>query len=181
MLFIIILIILLFFLMRKDTVYERAYNLGVNYLNNTKIVPGYAVMFDIDDTLLSIKNYKPIKPIIELIRECNKRDILVLIITARDDMYTKETIEDLINLHIFPENFSNKYPKDAVFYDFLYLRHSPEENNDHFKSNVKKKLAQAGIITIMSVGDNEIDVLGKYSGYALKLPNKSDPRLFHKN
>jgi hypothetical protein len=33
----------------------------------------------------------------------------------------------------------------------------------------------------MSIGDNEIDILGDYSGYAIKLPNVNDPRLFHKD
>ena len=190
---IIIILLLLFILMKPENVYQRGHSFGVKYLNNTNILPGHAVMFDIDDTLLFTKNDKPIKPIIELVRECNKRGILVLIITARDSIYTLGTVEDLLKLHIFPDPDNRQFrmfynhfgirsfPKDAVFYDFLYLRHSPEDDHEYFKSDVKKRLAETGIITIMSVGDNEIDVRGNYSGYALKLPNTNDPRLFHKN
>ena len=34
---------------------------------------------------------------------------------------------------------------------------------------------------VMSIGDNDIDINGPNSGYSIKLPNKSDPRLFHIN
>ena len=40
---------------------------------------------------------------------------------------------------------------------------------------------QSGFTIIMSVGDNDIDIIGEYSGYSIKLPNKTDPRLFHVN
>ena len=51
-----------------------------------------------------------------------------------------------------------------------------------FKSNIKKKLAeQNDITTIMSIGDNIIDIDGEYSGYWIKLPNHSDRRLYHLN
>ena len=48
-------------------------------------------------------------------------------------------------------------------------------------SNNKSGGTKNGLFTIMSIGDNIIDVVGDYSGYAIKLPNTSDPRLFHKN
>ena len=32
----------------------------------------------------------------------------------------------------------------------------------------------------MSIGDQMVDIIGDYSGYSLKLPNKTDPRLFEK-
>jgi hypothetical protein len=38
-----------------------------------------------------------------------------------------------------------------------------------------------GITTVMSIGDNTVDIIGPYSGYCIKLPNTSDPRLFHIN
>ena len=155
-----------------NKLYKIAYELGVNYLNTVErglINP--AVMFDIDDTLLyvtpdKINSFKPIKQIIRLLNECRKRGILVLIITARSDKFTTETIRDL-----------KKY---KIEYDFLYLRNSPKDDTNTFKSNVKKKLfEQNKITTIMSVGDNEIDILGKYSGdYSIKLPNKTDPKLY---
>jgi len=181
-LFVLIIIIYLFFMKKNKNVYHVAHELGVNYLNNTALMPNYAVMFDIDDTLLFSSNYKPISPIVDLIKECNKRNILVLIITARDSVYRKETIEDLKNINVYSK-YDNFYdvPKKSVFYDYIYLRQSPQDNHELFKSNVKGELAKKGIFTIMSIGDNEVDVIGPYSGYAIKLPNIRDPRLFHKD
>jgi len=195
---IIIIVILIYFFMKKQkSVYDVAYDLGVNYLDTIEPQDNFAVMFDIDDTLLFSKNLKPIKPIIKLIDECNKRNIQVLIITARSDTYNIETINNLLDINVYPnpDQFADIYeyfgitkiPKGAVFYDFYYLRHSPQDDNEQFKSRVKEQLSKNGLFTIMSIGDNDIDVLGKYSGYTIKLPNineddeRYDPRLFHKN
>ena len=179
---------------KPKNVYETAFGLGKNYLDNMLHRDNHAVMFDIDDTLIFSETNKPIKPIIKLLKECNKKGIKVLIITARPSTYKNETILDLMDVGIFPNpdipefaEIDYSIPKNAVFYDFIYLRHSPHENNDFFKSIVKEKLFNNGIYTIMSVGDNDIDVLGDYSGYSIKLPNirmddpRFDPRLFHKN
>ena len=119
---------------------------------------------------------------LNLINECNKRGILVLIITARSSIYKSETIQDLEDIKVY-SRYDNSLgaPKGSVFYDYLYLRKSPQDDHSYFKSDVKKKLAKDGVFTIMSIGDNEIDIIGKYSGYALKLPNINDPRLFHKD
>jgi hypothetical protein len=170
------------FMKKNKNVYDIAYELGVNYLDNISLMPNYAVMFDIDDTLIFSTNYKPIKPIIKLLKECNKRNILVLIITARDNIYKDETVDDLKQIKIYSK-YDNFYdvPKKSMFYDYIYLRKNPQDNHQLFKSNVKKELAEKGIFTIMSIGDNEVDVIGPYSGYAIKLPNTRDPRLFHKD
>ena len=187
---IVVIILIYFFMKRQKNVYDVAYDLGNVYLNNLEYSPTYAVMFDIDDTLISSITNKPIAPIIKLLKECNKNGIKVLIITARDSRYTSETIENLMEVGVYPSEtipeFATLYnyidkPKNAGFYDFIYLRHSPQENNELFKSNVKENLAKHGLFTVMSVGDNKLDVLGDYSGYSIKLPNLSDPRLFHKN
>ena len=181
--FIIIIIIILityYYMKQNNDVYNRAYRLGVKYLDNINLQPNYAVMFVIDDTFLDSR-HKPIKPIIKLMEYCNKNDILVLIITARDSIYTEDTVQELVFNGIYSkhDNFYNT-PKNAIFYDFLYLRKDPEDNHNMFKSNVKEHLARKnGIITIMSIGDNEVDIVGGYSGYSIKLPNTRDPRLFH--
>ena len=166
---------------QNSDVYNRAYRLGVKYLDTVNLQPNYAVMFDIDDTFIDSRHYKPIKPIIRLMKYCNKNDILVLIVTARDSIYTKDTIEELALNGIYSKH-DNFYPsgKNAIFYDYLYLRKDPEDNHNMFKSNVKERLARKnGVITIMSIGDNEVDIVGGYSGYSIKLPNTRDPRLFH--
>jgi len=183
---IIIILIVFYFMSRRKNVYQVAYDLGINFLNNIPLEDNYAVMFDIDDTLLFSETGKPIKPIIKLLKECNKLGIQVLIITARDSRFKSETINELMELGIYPSN-TEISPRNAGFYDFIYLRQNPKDNNDYFKSKVKEKLFKNGIYTIMSVGDNDVDVLGDYSGYCIKLPNiriddvRYDPRLFHKD
>ena len=80
------------------------------------------------------------------------------------DNGTQETIQDLKN---------SKIP-----YNMLFLR-KPTDTVETFKSEIKEHLYKnEGITTIMSVGDNYIDVLGSYSGYGLKLPNHTDPNLY---
>jgi hypothetical protein len=164
-----------------------AYDLGTHFLDSIEIMPNYAVMFDIDDTLISLRG-KPIKPIIKLLKKCNDLGVKVLIITARDSRHTIGTIEDLMEVGIYPnpevpefQQLNFTFPSGAAYYDFIYLRHSPDEDHDQFKSDVKKRLNKGGIFTVLSIGDNEIDINGNYSGYAIKLPNVNDPRLFHKD
>ena len=155
----------------QNKVYEVAYTLGMNYLkisidNNFFDLKHPAVMFDIDDTLIHYSG-KPIKPIIKLLNECIKLNLIVIIITARDYRFKDETIKEL--------------RKHGIKYDLLYLR-KQTDNIRTFKSNIKKYLKETDDITIiLSVGDNIIDVDGEYSGYFLKLPNTTDPKLYHLN
>jgi predicted secreted acid phosphatase len=155
----------------QNKVYEVAYTLGINYLkisidNNFFDLKHPAVMFDIDDTLIHYSG-KPIKPIIKLLNECIKLKLIVIIITARDFRFKDETIKEL--------------KKHGIKYHLLYLR-KQTDNIRTFKSNIKKHLKETDDITIiLSVGDNIIDVDGEYSGYFIKLPNTSDPKLYHLN
>ena len=155
----------------QNKVYEVAYTLGMNYLkisidNNFFDLKHPAVMFDIDDTLIHYSG-KSIKPIIKLLNECIKLNLIVIIITARDFRFKDETIKEL--------------RKHGIKYDLLYLR-KQTDNIRTFKSNIKKHLKETDDITIiLSVGDNIIDVDGEYSGYFIKLPNTTDPKLYHLN
>ena len=177
---IIIVFILLYFMKngissnfkQSKDLYKISYELGVNYINlvKTHTFPGTpTIMFDIDDTLLYVNDngtFTPIKPMIKLLNYARKNKIKILIITARDSIYTNQTINDLkIN---------------KINYDYLYLRENPSDNYQNFKSDIKKKFMDLyGLYIIMSIGDNDIDIIGPYSGYSIKLPNKKDPRLFH--
>ena len=151
--------------------YETAYELGVNYLNIMNERDYYnlkypAVMFDIDDTLISI-NGDPIKPIIRLLNKCIAEKLMIIIITARSSIFYNETVDELL---------SNK-----IKYNYLFMR-GPNDNIQTFKSNIKKNLANSKDINIiMSIGDNWIDVNGEYSGYWIKLPNDNDSSLYHLN
>uniref|UniRef100_A0A6C0I812 Acid phosphatase n=1 Tax=viral metagenome TaxID=1070528 RepID=A0A6C0I812_9ZZZZ len=157
--------------MKKETPYETAKQLGEKYLLTVKKNKYFglskpAVMFDIDDTLIHYSG-KPIKPIIALLKKCKKEKMIILIITARDSVYKEQTIDQLKQL---------KIP-----YDFLYLR-NPDDQIETFKSKIKQNLAETeGITTVMSIGDNYMDIIGDYSGYYIKLPNQTDPNLYHLN
>ena len=158
---------------RKSTfidVYENAYQLGKKYIDDFPLdsVNNPAIMFDIDDTLLAVNgfNLTPIKPIIKLLNYANKKGLYIIIITARDSIFTSYTKKDL--------------EKNNINYDELYLRKSPKDNYELFKSDVKKQYTLDGYTIIMSVGDNDIDIVGDYSGYGLKLPDNSDSRLYEK-
>ena len=158
--------------------YKNANILGKKYINSFNILPNKgAVMFDIDDTLLFVKNKLiinnqglintliPIRPIINLLNFCLSKNLLIIIITARDNKYKQETINDL--------------NKNSINYSFLYCRHSPQDNHDLFKSDVKENLKNNhGIEILMSVGDQLVDVIGPCSGYGIKLPNKSNLNLY---
>jgi hypothetical protein len=155
----------------SESLYDTAYDLGINYLKIVKNkVKNPMVMFDIDDTLLFVNNdnsFTRIEPMINLLNYCLKNEIAVLIVTARDSRYLNETKNDLA--------------KNGIKYNYIYLRKSPQDNHQYFKSDVKKMYTESGFTVIMSVGDNEVDIIGDYSGYSIKLPNKMDPRLFHIN
>ena len=115
----------------ENKLYTIAYELGVNFINLIKnhSFPGIpTVMFDIDDTLLYVNDNDtlvPIKPIIKLLNYARKNKMKILIITARDSIFRDQTINDLkIN---------------KINYDYLYLRETPKDNYQNFKSDIKFK------------------------------------------
>jgi len=155
----------------RDNVYKNAYDLGNNYLQKAKKSNFFklqhpAVMFDIDDTLIDYGG-NPIKEIIKLLNKCISMGLLVVIITARSEIFREDTIMELNKHHIR--------------YGGLFLRSGTDDLNT-FKSKIKQKLSEDSDVTmIMSIGDNMIDIDGAYSGYWIKLPNKYDPNLYHLN
>lgn len=151
--------------------YKAAFELGYDYINSYNISKKNAVMFDIDDTLLYVKENSnqliltPIKPIIELLNYCIVKGLVVIIITARDSIYKDQTINDL--------------NRNSINYSFLYLRKNGEDDINTFKQSVKQYLYENHRLKIiMSVGDQNIDVSGSYSGYGIKLPRKGEPKLY---
>lgn len=157
--------------MKKKNVYRDAYDLGKRYLDISKKSKYYgltypAVMFDIDDTLIDYSG-KEIKEIINLLKKCISMGIIVIIITARPEESREYTIEQLNHFDIR--------------YGALFLR-SPSDDFHTFKSKIKQQLSEKNdIVTIMSIGDNIIDIDGDYSGYWIKLPNHTDSGLYHLN
>jgi hypothetical protein len=184
---ILLILLLIIFLLRKgeetehfmipvtSDKYTIAEKLGKHYISNVanlsrKNGEKLAVMFDIDDTLLYVTGKVTlIKPIKNLLDFCISQGLLIIIITARDSSYKHHTQMEL-----------NKY---SINYSSLYLheRFPGETNEDfyNFKSNIKKYLYDKyKIKVIMSLGDQDLDVIGEYAGYGIKLPNKKDSALY---
>lgn len=150
---------------------NTAMELGINYINSIKKIKNNfsnpSVMFDIDDTLIDSHSGQKIKPIVKLLKKCASEGYGIVLITARDSKFTKETEEELYN--------------NGIYYDILFLRNPRYDNFYTFKSKIKKQLSDNDIDIIMSVGDQLHDISGEYSGYFIKLPNHEDTRLFHLN
>ena len=105
---------------------------------------------------------------IKLLNKCISEGILVIIITARSNVYYNETVNQLASFNIK--------------YGVLYLRDDSLDDINTFKSNIKEVLSKnSNINTIMSIGDNIVDINGDFSGYWIKLPNRQDPNLYHLN
>jgi hypothetical protein len=157
--------------MVKKNINQTAYELGINYLNIMNNRDYYnlkypAVMFDIDDTLI-FSNGKPNKPIINLLNKCRSEGLIIVIITARSNLFYDETVDELI--------------RNKIKWSYLFMKEA-KDNIHTFKSKIKKTLAELSDINIiMSIGDNIVDIEGDYSGYWIKLPNESDLNLYHLN
>jgi len=157
-----------FFMPKKGNAYSTAYDLGKNYIKRVDFsnLKYPAVMFDIDGTLLDYSG-KMILPVIKLLNLCIDSGLLVYIITARLNDYYNETVKQL--------------DKNNIEYEFIFLRNK-KDNINTFKSDIKQMLLlKNNITTVMSIGDNIIDINGEYSGYWIKLPNEHDPNLYHLN
>jgi predicted HAD superfamily phosphohydrolase YqeG len=83
---------------------EQLRQRGLEYIVNRKIQPGDAVMFDIDDTLITYTG-KPIAPMIKLLWDAEAMGYIVVVITARPrfepviDMTMKQLADNGINYH----------------------------------------------------------------------------------
>lgn len=141
-----------------------------------------AVVFDIDDTMLSTFNYEqshdfgydprswsrweradrfpPIPPTLRLARELVKEHVAIFYVTGRRQTERAITQRELALAG---------YPKPAG----LYLR--PED--DHagsvipFKSSIRAKIAASGYDILASVGDQWSDLRGGHAERLYKLPN----------
>jgi predicted secreted acid phosphatase len=152
--------------MKKD-LYQIANELGVTWLKLIKNPNIHqAVMFDIDDTLLTTSG-KKIKSIIDLLNFAKRQGFIVIIITAREEPGTNFTIKQL--------------HENGINYDRLYLRPVGQDPYT-FKTKLKEFIYKKYHFPfVMSIGDQWLDVRGDYSGYSIKLPDTVDPKLHFLN
>ena len=113
---------------------------------NRTVEENDAVMFDIDDTLISSRNKKVIEPVYNIYKALKQRGYKIVIITARPG---------------FQENIEwteRQLAEINVEYDVLVF--TPPENKGKFKRN-------SNYIYILSVGDMDTDLTD--STYSLKI------------
>tara|TARA_R110001592_G_scaffold207492_1_gene458360 strand:- start:3875 stop:4309 length:435 start_codon:yes stop_codon:yes gene_type:complete len=138
---------------------DRVKSLAMSFLSGRTIGPDDAVMFDIDDTLLTLRAPQydvvyPIKEMISLYKFAEMIGYKVVIITARP--YSKEnglwTYQQLLEIGINPIRIYFAPPME--------------------KGDVKVSL---GLKFVLSVGDQWTDLTK--SDKSIKLPDTVDPRI----
>src|SRR6056300_1507275 len=111
---------------------------GLRYITQRTVQPGDAVMFDIDDTLLTMFG-KPIVPMIKLLWDAQAAGYIVVIITARP------RFEQVIQWTM------NQLANNGITYDKLGF--TSAETKILMKQNL-------GYNFILSVGDQNTDLTG---------------------
>ena len=164
-----------------DKYINNADSLVNKYLKNN-IKKNLAVIFDIDDTLLSTYKcnkkiqfgysnshfiycaehnlFTPIKPSINFYKKLRREGIKTFIITGRKQKELDITIRNLKEIGI------NNW-------DGLYLKPNDYKSKSvvPYKSNIRKKITAEGSIILLSIGDQISDSAGGYTKYGIKLPN----------
>ena len=124
----------------------------MNILENIEFRPNQAVVFDIDDTLISSKNGQPVTNICNLYNYCRQKGYGMYIITARagTPYGVKYTMQQLQQCGI-------------TGYKKLFFRPPLDMNVPLYKKNARKSIPET---VVMSVGDQPWDI-GEYGGIGL--------------
>jgi acid phosphatase len=141
-----------------------------------------AVVFDIDDTVLSnyahikelnfggrlqtIKKFEAkgtdpaIEPTLKLYKLARDHDVAVFFVTGRNERHRQVTIENL---------------KKAGFTEWAGLYLKPNDykpkSASKYKRAIRKKIEDQGYEIIMNIGDQPSDLKGGYADKNFKLPN----------
>lgn len=113
-------------------------HVGLHYINRPRVDANDAVMFDIDDTLLTVTG-RPITPMIKLLWDAQAEGYKVVIITARP------RLEPIIEWTV------RQLADHGITYDKLGF------TSAQTKILMKQKL---GYNFVLSVGDQETDLTG---------------------
>lgn len=132
---------------------------AIDTLEFMVIPPNPVIIFDIDSTLINSISGECKYPIIILYNYALKRGIIPIIITARIGT------QDIINYT--KTQLSNC---GIIGYNFIYFR--TIENNDiwNYKEEARRNVVERGYNILMSVGDMEWDIYGKYTGVPILVP-----------
>ncbi|MFN4219973.1 MAG: HAD family acid phosphatase [bacterium] len=168
---------------------ENQINQAIEYLYERvrmkKAEENLAVVFDIDETLLSNLEYeylydfgynketwlewvrqskaKSIKPSLKLYNLCQKLNISIFIITGRNQL-TEELKEDPTVINLKKEGY---HSWKKIFFKPINSKMSTTE----YKTSCRKEIESQGYKIILNVGDQWSDLVGGYSEKIIKLPN----------
>ena len=153
---------------------NKIYSLVSKYLLNFPKYKNFAVIFDIDDTLVFTDPAKTLSynvektynnnmifpanvPIVKIAKLCHKLGLFIIIITARP--YATEP-SSITNLKLLGINYN-------------LLIHNKEYPNPTFKIKLKKELAKKYNI-ILSIGDAWHDIKDLRNCLCIKLPDPTN-------
>jgi predicted secreted acid phosphatase len=144
-------------------------------------VNNLAVVFDIDETLLSnttaLEKYSfggdevvfdqitqaadatPIHPVINIYNWAKQHQMAVYLVTGRSELFEQATISNLNKAGI--KNWDGLY----------FWPHNSKLNVQEFKSAMRKKIQTEGKVVVLNIGDQHSDLLGGNAQKSVKLPN----------
>lgn len=142
----------------------------------------FAVVFDIDETLLSNWGYLrdgdfallphtfaqwlqrehavALAPMREIYTRAHAYQIPIFLVSGRDEAWRSATVRDLTEAGYW--GWSGLFLKPAGYRDTSIIP---------FKSGVRKMLTEKGYDVVLNVGDQESDLEGGYARRRFKLPN----------
>lgn len=168
---------------------ENQINKAIQYLysrvGNKKPEENLAVVFDLDETLLSNLEYeylydfgynketwekwvkqskaKAIKPSLKLYNLCQKLNVNIFIVTGRNRL-AEELKEDPTVINLKKEGY---HSWKKIFFKPMNSKMSTIE----YKTSCRKEIESQGYKIILNVGDQWSDLVGGYSEQIIKLPN----------
>lgn len=133
----------------------------INVIDNIRLPPNPVVVFDIDGTLLSTKNYTVIPQMRDLYQYIRNKGIDTFIITARPNYP--------INILSTENTLRTSGITDYIATYYMYDKIPP----DRYKLEARKHIRELGYNVIMSIGDQEHDT-GLYGGIPIIVPSEEN-------
>jgi len=124
-----------------------------------------AVVFDIDDTLIDSTTRSSIIPMVLVYRKIQKMNIPIFIITARSNVFLKETHTELRQHRI--TGYQNLY---MVGHDLRTTPGSFIEDKNMRKAKARQQVESQGYDILLNIGDDPGDMMHGHYMYGIKLP-----------
>lgn len=178
-----------------------------------KSIVGKTIIVDIDDTLVytrenhinpkkeyekhpkygKVYHYKPIKPIVSLIKKASKLGYTIIVITARPPQGYQNALTNLHRIGIYPDALFTSlfWKQDPSFKAIMRNKIENLKLKDvkkmtsielfHYKPKLKSKTKKnlLNLKIVMTIGDKWPDITGMNNTLGLKLPEDSDMNAYY--